>query len=218
MESDGFLHRYFLNNSGKRLHKWFHYFDIYERHFQRFRGAAPIVLEIGVRGGGSLEMWRAYFGESSRVVGIDIEPECKAHEGEGIEVFIGSQDDPQVIDRVLASYPRFDIVIDDGSHMMQHMIASFQMLYPKLTGEGVYLVEDTHVCYDAKYGGGLKRAGSFIEMVKDKLDEINAPNSKGGLPVSEFARSTDSICCYNGVIVFERKPQGRRQAVITHAL
>ena len=51
-----FLHRYFLNNSHKRLHKWIHYFDIYETHFARFRGKAPVMVEIGVMGGGSLKM------------------------------------------------------------------------------------------------------------------------------------------------------------------
>jgi len=35
--SDGFLHKYFLTNAHKRLHKWVHYFDIYERQFERFR-------------------------------------------------------------------------------------------------------------------------------------------------------------------------------------
>ncbi len=35
--ADGFLHKYFLNNSHKSLYKWIHYFDIYERHLERFR-------------------------------------------------------------------------------------------------------------------------------------------------------------------------------------
>jgi hypothetical protein len=58
MNDTGFLHRYFLNNGYLRLHKWMHYFDIYEHHFARFRGKSPTVLEIGVKGGGSLAMWK----------------------------------------------------------------------------------------------------------------------------------------------------------------
>ena len=81
-----FLHRYFLNNSHKRLHKWIHYFDIYETHFARFRGKAPVMVEIGVMGGGSLKMWKEYFGEGSRIVGVDINPDCKVHEGEGTPI------------------------------------------------------------------------------------------------------------------------------------
>ena len=59
MARDGYLHKYYLNNACKRLHKWFHYFDIYERHFERFRGKNPTMLEIGVFGGGSLAMWKS---------------------------------------------------------------------------------------------------------------------------------------------------------------
>lgn len=69
---DGFLHKYFLNNADKRLHKWMHYFDIYERHFSRFRDKAPVMIEIGVFGGGSLSMWKAFFGKDARIIGIDI--------------------------------------------------------------------------------------------------------------------------------------------------
>ncbi len=97
---DGLLHRYFLNNSHKRLHKWVHYFDIYERHLARFRGKAPVMIEIGVAGGGSLAMWKEYFGPGSHIIGIDLNPQCKAHEDDGIEVFIGSQDDPAMINEI----------------------------------------------------------------------------------------------------------------------
>ena len=216
--SDGLLHRYFLNNSHKSLHKWVHYFDIYERHLARFRGASPVMLEIGVLGGGSLEMWREYFGAGSHIVGMDINPRCKAHEADGIEVFIGSQDDPALIEAIFSQYPKIDIILDDGSHMMKHMIASFELMYDRVQSNGVYIVEDTHTCYWDKYGGGLRREGSFMEFVKHKLDEMNAVHTKNELPVSEFTRSTDYIACYDSVIVFERRRQGSRQDLITQGM
>src|SRR6266404_8311033 len=111
--NDGFLHKYFLNNSDKRLHKWIHYFDIYERHFARFRNKAPVMIEIGVFGGGSLAMWKEFFGSESRIIGIDINPLCKAYESDGIEIFIGSQADPALIDQIFQKYPQADIVLDD---------------------------------------------------------------------------------------------------------
>ena len=216
--SDGFLHKYFLNNSHKRLHKWVHYFDIYERHFERFRGNSPTMVEIGVQGGGSLAMWKRYFGPGCQVVGIDINPKCKEHEDEGIEVFIGSQDDRSVIDAVFAKYPKIDIVLDDGSHMMKHMITTFELMYDRLQPNGVYMVEDTHCCYLDRWEGGVRREGSFMEFVKNKLDEINAVHTKGKLPISKFTRSTDYVACYDSVVVFERRPQGMRQAPITNAM
>lgn len=214
---DGFLHRYFLNNGGKRLHKWLHYFDVYERHLSRFRGRSPVMLEVGVFGGGSLAMWRDYLGPGAQIVGLDINPACKAHAGEGVDIFIGSQDDPALLAQILAKYPQIDIVLDDGSHVMQHMIATFQHLYPRVSANGVYLVEDTHTCYWDEYGGGLRRPGSFMEFVKDRLDEINAVHARGAIPVTGFTLATDAICCYDSVVVFERRRQGQRQAPITQA-
>ena len=218
MMSDGFLHRYFVNNVDKRLHKWLHYFDIYERHFARFRDKKPTIVEIGVAGGGSLAMWKAYFGEGARIVGIDIDPACKQHEAESIDIFIGSQDDDALLATIRQSYPRIDIVLDDGSHLMPHMIKTFEVLYPHVDPHGVYMVEDTHTCYWPKYGAGVKKAGSFMEYVKDRLDDINAFHAKGALPITGFTRTTESITTYDSVVVFEKRPQGLRSAPITAAM
>ncbi|MBK5929404.1 class I SAM-dependent methyltransferase [Halochromatium salexigens] len=212
------LHRYFLNNGHKRLHKWIHYFDIYERHFTRFRDTQPVMLEIGVEGGGSLAMWKEFFGPGSHIIGVDINPDCKAHEEAGIDIFIGSQDDPALIDSIFAKYPNIDIILDDGSHQMAHMIRSFELMYHRMSAHGVYMVEDTHTCYWQDYGGGLRKKGSFMEVVKEKLDEINAVHTRGELPVSAFTRSTDAIAVYDSVVIFERRPQGFRQAPVTEPM
>ncbi|MBJ6135500.1 class I SAM-dependent methyltransferase [Ochrobactrum sp. Q0168] len=216
--SDGFLHKYFLNNSGKRLHKWMHYFDIYEHHFDRFRDKAPTIIEIGVFGGGSLAMWKDYFGLGAKIIGIDIDPTCKEHEQPGIEIFIGSQDDPAILDLILSKHPDIDMVLDDGSHQMRHMITSFQYLYPRISPRGCYMVEDTHTCYWDEYEGGLKRPGSFMEFVKDRLDDINAFHAREAILPSEFTKTTQSITTYDSIVVFEKRPQGMRQAPITGSI
>lgn len=216
--SDGFLHKYFLSNSHKNLHKWFHYFDIYERHFERFRNKSPVMVEIGIAGGGSLAMWKEYFGPGSKIIGVDINATCKAHEAQDIDVFIGSQDDPELIKNIFNKYPDVDIVLDDGSHIMQHMISTFEMMYYHLNPNGIYMVEDTHTCYSPDYGGGLRNEDSFMEFTKNKLDEINAFYTKGEVPISNFTKQTNYIACYDSVIVFERRRQGRRQAHATSSM
>ena len=137
------------------------------------------------------------------------------HEGDGIEVFIGSQDDPALINSIFSKHPKVDIVLDDGSHIMQHMISSFELMYHRMQSNGVYIVEDTHTCYWGEYGGGLRHEGSFMEFAKHKLDEINAVHTREALPTTEFTRSTDCIACYDSVVVFERRRQGSRQAPVT---
>jgi SAM-dependent methyltransferase len=212
------LHRLFLSNGEHRIHKWVHYFDVYERHFRRFVDRKPTVLEIGVAGGGSLRMWKEYFGEGSRVIGIDIDPACRKHECEGIEIFIGSQDDPALLDRVLEAHDAIDIVIDDGSHQMKHLRATFEQLYHRISPFGLYLLEDLHTCYWEQYGGGLNEPASFMEFTKQKLDEINAVHTRGAVPPTRFTAETAAICVYDSIVVFERAPQGRRQAPMTERM
>lgn len=213
------LHEYFLNNSGKVIHKWLHYLDIYERHFQKYAGKKAIIFEIGVYKGGSIQMWKDFFGDGATIVGIDIDPACSqwAEPERGIYVEIGDQSDAAFLDSVLEKHGRPDVVIDDGSHVMSHLRATFGHLYPRMKEEGTYLAEDLHCCYWADYEGGLKAPGSFMELVKEKLDEINAVHVRGALPY-EFARQTDSITAYDSVVVFEKRPQGRRMHLQTSGM
>ena len=85
----------FLTNNGRIIHKWKHYFPIYERHFREFVYKPVTFLEIGVWRGGSLQMWKRYFGPHARIIGIDIDPECKKFEEDQVEVYIGQQQDRQ---------------------------------------------------------------------------------------------------------------------------
>jgi hypothetical protein len=210
------LHEYFLNNSGRVIHKWLHYIDIYERHFQKYAGKSPVVFEIGVFRGGSIQMWKDFFGEGATIVGIDIDPSCARFSDpeRGIYVEIGDQADTAFLDSVLAKHGMPDVVIDDGSHLMHHLRETFAHLYPRMKSEGTYLAEDLHCCYWPEHGGGLRAPGSFIELVKEKLDEINALHSRGAISM-EFASQTDCVCAYDSVVVFEKRPQGRRQHIQT---
>lgn len=87
------LQHYFETNNGRLIHKWMHYFAIYERHFERFVGQEVNILEIGVSHGGSLQMWKQYFGDKATIVGIDIDPRCISFEEEQVSILIGDQGD-----------------------------------------------------------------------------------------------------------------------------
>src|SRR4051794_23411268 len=107
------LEKYFTENTGRHIHKWQHYFEIYDRHFSRFRGTDVHIVEIGVFRGGSLQMWKEYFGPRAKIYGIDINPACKELEEEQIEIFIGSQEDRTFLKSFTEKVPRIDILIDD---------------------------------------------------------------------------------------------------------
>ena len=207
------LHQYFLDNPYKQIRKWNHYFSIYEKYFQRFKDNSPTMIEIGVQAGGSLQMWKEYFGKDSRIIGIDINPQCKSHEEDGIEIFIGNQNDADLVDNIFQKYQSVDIVLDDGSHKMHDMKTSFNLIYPRMREDGVYIVEDTHTCYSALYGGGLKHKESFIEFAKEKIDELYGAYESELL--TSFTRSTDFIAFYDSIIVFQRKKQGMRASMFS---
>ena len=206
------LWRDFLTNQGKVIHKWEHYFPVYERHFSPWRGRSLTFLEIGVTRGGSLPMWRRYFGPLAKIVGIDIDARCEAHEEDGVFVRIGDQSDAGFLDSLVAEFGVPDIVLDDGSHQMRHIQASFDHLYPKVPKNGVYMVEDLHTAYWPDFGGGVDRQESFINRSKGLIDKLNADHSRGAVEADLFTRQTFSMCFYDSIVVFEKGEVWRKQA------
>ena len=114
------LKEYWLNNTGKKITKWTHYFWVYEKHFKALTEKPIKMLEIGILNGGSLQMWKKYFHPDSVIVGIDINPACKEHEENGVHVRIGDQSDPNFWDNFYSKIGNIDILLDDGGHRNSH--------------------------------------------------------------------------------------------------
>jgi hypothetical protein len=200
------LESYFNQNEGRLIHKWVHYFDIYERHFSRFRDKEVVILEIGISQGGSLEMWKDYFGGKAKIYGIDINPNCKSFEEENVQIFIGSQSDRSFLREIKKRIPPVDILIDDGGHTMKQQIVTFEELFDHIKEDGIYICEDLLTSYWLNYGGGYKRQGTFIEYSKNFIDSINAwYGNQKKLKISNFTRSVDSLHFYNSMLVIEKK-------------
>jgi hypothetical protein len=202
----------FLTNDARLIHKWKHYFPIYERHFGAFVYKPLTFLEIGCGEGGSLQMWKRYFGPHATILGVDIRPECKNYEEDQIEVRIGPQQDLEFLKTLIEEFGTPDIVLDDGSHMMSHMVATFEFLYPRVAKNGVYMVEDLHAAYWDEYGGGYLRRGTFIELCKNLIDELNADHARGALAATEFTNTTLAMHLYDSVAVFERGSNTKKWA------
>lgn len=199
------LEKYFRNNPGRLIHKCAHYFDIYEQYFAKYRGREVVILEIGVYHGGSLQMWKNYFGDKAKIYGIDINPECKKFEEEGIKIFTGSQSDKLFLKDVLSQVPPIDVLIDDGGHTMKQQITAFKEIFDQVKADGIYICEDLHTSYWLKYGGGYKRKGTFIEFSKNIIDQLNAHYSEqSALKVDSLTKSIKGLHYYNGMLVIEK--------------
>jgi hypothetical protein len=214
----------FFSHDGRLVWKWTNYLTVYERHFAPFRTGFPLpdgtrrplrFLEIGVYHGGSLQMWRKYFGPEAVIFGVDIDPRCKAVDDEDLRVRIGSQDDPVFLRDVVAEMRGVDIVVDDGSHMPMHQRTSFRALFPLVSDGGLYVVEDLHCAYWSGYEGGLRRRGTFIEAGKDLVDGIHAWYfRRPPREIAADAKTTiSSVMFYDNVMVIEKRLHGHSTAV-----
>lgn len=204
-ESANPLEAYFLANEGRLIHKWMHYFEIYHRHFERFRSKPVTVLEFGVYHGGSLQMWKHYFGAGARIVGVDINPACTMLAEDQIEIVIGDQEDRGFLAGLRERLGSVDIVIDDGGHTMAQQIATFEEMFEAVRPGGVYLVEDLHTSYWDEYGGGLRAAGSFVEYAKDLIDQLHGWHRRDDPPpVTGYTRRIRGMHVYDSVMVFDK--------------
>jgi len=194
----------FLTNDQKVIHKWVHYFPIYERHFSSWRNKSLTFLEIGVSRGGSLQMWQRYFGPLTKIVGIDINPQCKEHESPGIFVRIGDQSNPIFLQSIIDEFGIPDIVLDDGSHRMDHIASSFQFLYSKMHKNAIYMVEDLHAAYWEEYGGGVEKPETFMNFAKQCVDRLNADHARGKIKPDVITRETFGISFYDSIVCFEK--------------
>jgi len=209
------LEKYFRQNNKRLIHKWVHYFDIYERHFNKYRNKDVVIVEIGVSHGGSLQMWKDYFGSDAKIYGIDINPKCKDFEEENIQIFIGSQSDRKFLREILTKIPKIDILIDDGGHLMSQQIITFEEMFSHVKDDGTYLCEDNHTSYWLRYGGGYKRRGTFIEYSKNFIDYIHAFHTRNNslkvnsffnkLKINSLTKSVNSLHYYDSILVIEKQ-------------
>jgi hypothetical protein len=146
------------------------YFHVYDQLFDRFVGKKITFVEIGVLGGGSLFMWRNYFGPEARIIGVDLNPGAKKWESHGFEIYIGSQDDEKFWDEFKLNVGNVDIVLDDGGHTFSQQIITTNSLLDSINEDGILVVEDTHTSYMMGFGSKKR---SFINYAFSRVHEIN---------------------------------------------
>ena len=171
----------FLSHTENLSDKWEQYFSIYDAELRPLLAAgSPIrLLEIGIQNGGSLQIWRKYLPAGSHIVGFDIDPKCASlRPPAGVEIFIGDASDAATLEDRLGDL-RFDVIIDDGSHRCDHVIATFQACFARLKPGGIYIIEDLHCSYFASHGGGLVSPHSSVAFLRSLADALHADHIDG---------------------------------------
>lgn len=198
------IEKLFWDADGPVVHKWHHYLSLYERYFGPFRGKPVRMLEIGVFKGGSLDMWREWFGPELVLFGIDIDPGCAQFDGKSGQVRIGSQDDPEFLREVVAEMGGVDLILDDGSHRSPHIRASFDVLFPLLSEGGLYMIEDMHADFWTDYAGGYAHPGAFMTQVKQMLDDMHHWYHGHGQKVTAAKDHLAGVHVHDSIVVLEK--------------
>ncbi len=139
------------------------------------------LLEIGVCDprfpGASLKMWEEYF-PNGRFVGLDINPEAMKFANDRTNIWIEDQNNyGNLVTLAWSGSPSFDIIIDDGSHVGEHILTSFKALWNSVKPEGYYIIEDLHSVY-ANAHITIPELNKFIEEEKLNVDKQHLHGGK----------------------------------------
>src|SRR3990167_2871908 len=161
----------------------FEYFcEYFESHLSNLRESARSVLEIGVQEGHSVRMWKDYF-PNAIIHGVDVPWTSHRFAENRIVEHLGDQSDVEFLSRLIQECDGFDVIVDDGSHFVNHQIISFKTLFPALRPGGVYVIEDLFSSYWRNWGGSYhNRRGlseqTAIDYLKDLVDALHSEHFK----------------------------------------
>jgi hypothetical protein len=184
---------------GRRGH---HFTSVYSDHLGHMTGTRFRMLEIGVQSGASIRMWRDFFPQAE-IVGIDRNPKCARHAEGNVTIEIVDQGDPDAMRAFANRSDAFDVIIDDGGHTMRQQIVSFELLFPKLAGDGIYYIEDTHTSYMSSFREGVDT--TTVEYFKNMVDAMNLGKPiSTGMFVEPVALNVRCVEFYAGLIAIRK--------------
>ena len=164
-----------FNKSPFSTTKWSTYFPIYDQLFGPYRDQEITFVEVGVQSGGSLFMWREFFGPKARIIGIDLNEQALKFKEHGFEIYIGDQASPKFWQSTLKKIGPIDLLLDDGGHRFEQQIITTEMVLPSIKDGGLIAIEDTHSSYMSEFGGPA--ATSFIAYAKSIIDALHQRNA-----------------------------------------
>ncbi len=177
------------------------YFQVYAELLEPYRNKPITFVEVGILDGGSLFMWREYFGPQARIIGVEFNPGAKRWEQDGFEIHIGSQSDPAFWRDFFKQIGDVDIVLDDGGHTYEQQIVTAHECIPHIKNGGQLIVEDTHTSYFKSFGYPSKY--SFIEWTKKLIDNINSRFPAANVSNLPYKNSLYSIGIYESIVSFK---------------
>jgi hypothetical protein len=158
------------------------YHRFYDFVLKEYKNKNINMLEIGINNGRSLRMWSDYFGKNSKIYGMDLLYSTEKSFHKNIYELIGDQQKVSDLKNITKKTGKCDFIIDDGSHVPEHQLLSFNYLFKNSLKEGgVYIIEDIETSYwsDAELYGyninsGIKSENNIVNIFKQVVDIVNS--------------------------------------------
>jgi len=177
------------------------YFQAYEEIFNKYVGKKITFVEVGVLHGGSLFMWREYFGKEARIIGIDLHPKAKELEKYGFEIYIGSQSDESFWKDFFAKVGKIDILLDDGGHGNDQQIITLVESIHNTNDDGIIVIEDVHASYMKRFGNPSKH--SFVNYSKYLINVVNSRFPDTKVKKNDFKNKIYSVSFYESIVAIK---------------
>jgi demethylmacrocin O-methyltransferase len=157
------------------------YVKHYENYLAKFKKNKVVFLEIGIggysdpsKGGSSLRMWSEWLEHPETVIiGADLHEKNIAIDDPRVKIRKGSQIDAFFLEGLHREFGDFDVILDDGSHNPDHVIATFSLMYSRVKDGGIYIVEDTQTSYWDGSPRNVNIANPTYSFFKSAPDWIN---------------------------------------------
>ncbi len=189
-----------FRSSPKFSIKWDNYFNIYENFFKKFVNKKITFVEIGVGNGGSLFMWKKFFGPKAKIIGVELNPNAKKLQKFGFNIEIGDQSDPNFWKKFYRKFGKIDILLDDGGHRNIQQITTFMESYEHIKPNGMIIIEDTHTSFMKKKGFKNPSDYSFINFSKLIVESLHRRNPSLNKKPNKLSDRIESIFYYDSIV------------------
>ena len=193
--------------------KYDSYFPVYEALLQRYVDCKVTIVEVGVFNGGSLFMWRKFFGPKARIIGIDLNPDAREWEKDGFEIYIGDQSSETFWTELFQKVGKVDVLIDDGGHTNRQQIVTSHYAIQNINDGGVLIVEDVHTNYFREFGNPSRY--SFVKFAQRIVDGVNSRAYSLHRTYAQYSSRVYSVSFFESMVAFQIDTRLCKQSVPT---
>lgn len=193
--------------------KYDSYFPVYEALLQKYVGKKITIVEVGIFNGGSLFMWREFFGPEARIIGVDLNPDARVWEKHGFEIYIGDQSSENFWQDLFLRIGKVDVLIDDGGHTNRQQIVTSHYAIENINDGGVLIVEDVHTNYFREFGNPFRY--SFLNFAHRIIDGINSRAYAMRRVNEKYSSRVFSLSFFESMVAFQIDSRLCKQSVPT---